>query len=96
MKLMIDIPEQMYEQAMENNYEPIYEGNLIAKTIVNGTIIKEGNWIRDSYSTKATYDIYNHHWYKCSVCGREVEDSPSGIKYRTHCKCGALMNGVVE
>ena len=35
-------------------------------------------------------------YWKCSVCGKEVEDSPSGIKHRDHCTCGALMTGVVE
>ena len=66
LKLVISVPEDIYNEFMkENNYEVIYNGYWVAKAIAKGTIIKEGSWI------KITSPLSEDVVVKCPICGDE-------------------------
>lgn len=89
MKLVINIPKNDYELALQNDYSAIYKGTHIAETIKNGTPLIErpkGNWIDICVIKAFHYD--GEPRVRCSRCGNEEE------WLSNYCpNCGAEMNG---
>jgi hypothetical protein len=78
MKLIIDIPENMYNDA---NILKVKDLPELKRIIANGTPLLKGEWIFRSGVTCGGY-------YKCSNCG-EVERAE-----KNYCSnCGAKMKG---
>lgn len=99
MKLIIDVPERYYEFCREcliNRTDTVDQ-----QFIANGIPYKErpkGKWIEET-------DEHLKGMYRCSVCGRRVEDLTDDVKIHVgwgdctvadiypYCHCGADMRG---
>lgn len=86
-KIVIDVPEDVVCKGFE---QPLTEKErqILIRAIGNGKLYKErpkGKWISDRYG----------HFYKCSICGREIETEAFETPERNHpfCHCGADMRG---
>lgn len=93
MKLIIDIPDEYYEQIMDHTEGTTAESEAV-NAIRNGTSYEEssqGEWIFQ-------YRFLDDNLYKCSNCGRLISIYYKGVlsDYKFCQECGASMKGGVE
>ena len=81
MKILIEIPDYVYEHAKESTEDSRDEANAI-KAIANGTQQRTGRWIDDEFGSKCSCcGIYTHldkfdrpmKFKCCSMCGAKME-----------------------
>ena len=80
MKLLIEIPNGMYEELTVGKF-PVQETNSLVDCIVNGVAVSHGKWIES--------DIPESALSKCSVCGFGC----GAYTFRYCPKCGCRMDG---
>lgn len=88
-RIVIDVPEDVYRRlkAGDTNAGNTFH-NTALEAIGNGKLYEErpkGKWISDRCG----------HFYKCSICGREIETEAFETPERNYpfCHCGADMRG---
>lgn len=79
MKIVIDIPEEIYQEAKTTGYSHLYDEE-VANAVTNGTPIQNGIWVPH-------YSGYRQYYgYDCSICKHWCEFER---KFCGH--CGAEM-----
>ena len=89
MKLVIEIPDHIYEHA-KNISEDSYDEWDAMRAIAKGLLYEQrprGEWIKEPTNSRSV-DIY-----RCSICKASEEILKGGdmSKLRPYCRCGADM-----
>ena len=96
MKLVIDIPDKIYNTFQRGNWSVTYSGKKIRDIVMNGTPLTKtpkGRWIKEE--SILGWDGYS---YQCSNCGRSIhlDTVIEDLSDYPYCHCGAEMNGGSE
>ena len=82
MKMVIDMPDEMYDTINRGIYSSTYDGKKIRDIVMNGTPLKKGEWILQS-NGKCKLEYAR---FKCSNCNKITFEESN------YCpRCGAEM-----
>lgn len=65
MKMVIDIPDEMYDTINRGIYSSTYDGKKIRDIVLNGTPLPKGHWTEHPHEWG---DNWQYSQYECSCC----------------------------
>ena len=92
MKVLIDIPEEVYQHMMGNDLLQSVHGNICYKAVCNGTPIPDnasnermvGSWIKSR-------DSYGNNHFTCPFCEHDIATKADTLGDNYCSNCGARL-----